>query len=79
MNYFEGEPTSFIGLPVRFVSGKLNGFEGIIKWACDNWCAVFINYDNKPMEVVEHYSVLMPLSEWKKSKSETELTLKGSK
>lgn len=79
MDYFNGEPKSFIGLPVRFVSGKLNGFEGIIKWACDNYCAVLINYDNQPMEVIESYLALIPISEWKKNKSETELTLKGAK
>lgn len=41
------------GSPVRFTSGRYNGFTGTIRWMGDSWAQIVILYDNRPAEVLE--------------------------
>ncbi len=66
-----------IGLAVRFIGGRYNGFEGTISWAGDTCCAVVVEYEGKRIEEVEGFDFLLPLSAWRAAKSATELQLKG--
>lgn len=70
--------STLIGLQVRFISGRYNGFEGLIHWAGNTCCSVVVRYENRPLEVVDDYGVITPLDEWKKERSAIELALKGS-
>lgn len=66
------------GLPVRFVGGKHNGWHGQLIKLCDSWCSIRVVYDNKPIEVVEEYRFLLPVSLWKAGKTEAELSLRDT-
>ena len=81
-NYFQpgDDPTKQdprINMPVRFVGGRHNGFEGYIHWAATTCCSVICTYEGKTFEVVEDFAFLLPLAVWQASKSGTELSLKG--
>jgi|GEM_PF-2690467 hypothetical protein len=66
------------GTPVRFIGGKLSGFQGVCTKACEVVYAVAIVFEGKPVEVVEEIQNLAPLAEWLAAKSETEKALKGN-
>lgn len=66
-----------VGLAVRFVGGKFNGFQGHIAKLCETVCSVSINFENRQCEIVEEMRFVVPLAKWKADKSETELNLRG--
>ena len=66
-----------VGLPVRVISGKYNGYEGSITKLCDSFSSIVIFFENRPYELVLETAALIPLAEWTAGKGETELKLRG--
>ena len=66
-----------VGLPVRFVSGKYNGFEGVIAKLGETFCSVVMLFENRPTEIVLSVAEITPLADWVAARNTTELALKG--
>ncbi len=64
------------GQEIRFIGGKYNGFNAQIRWVGETQAAAVIRIDGTPTEVVEETRHMQDLSEWKASKTATELALK---
>lgn len=70
-------PELSVGSPVRFTSGRYHGYEGILLKLCDAVCSVSVNYEGKPVELVDELHHLTALAAWRAGKSKEELALKG--
>lgn len=58
-------PKAHLGVAVKFIGGRYNGFHGTIMKACDQFCSVFIRQDGAPgggSEVVEEKIFLKALT-----------------
>jgi hypothetical protein len=66
-----------VGMPVRVIAGKYNGFEGTVAKLCDSFCSIIIIFENRQHELVLEAAALVPLEEWTAGKGETELKLRG--
>lgn len=66
-----------VGVAVRFVGGKYNGYQGHIAKLCDSVCRVTINFEGRPCEIVEELRFVEPLAKWRADKTATELNLRG--
>ena len=67
-----------IGLQVRVTGGKYNGFEGTVLKACETVGSIVVILENKAHELVVDLAHLTELTQWRASKSATELALKGA-
>jgi len=57
------DPAAVIGLSVRFTNGKNKGFQGVVHWAGEVCCSVVVVMDGRPVEFIEGYPCLTPISE----------------
>ena len=70
-------PELEIGMAVRFVGGKYNGYQGQITMLSDSFACVTVMHESKPVELVEDTRFLVCLKTWTTGKSKVELNLRG--
>lgn len=60
---------------IRFIGGKYNGYNGVVRLCGESSAQVIIRVANEPFEVIESTKFMQDFKEWKASKSATELAL----
>lgn len=67
------------GTAVRVIGGKYNGFEGHILWCGGSTCSITVTFEGKQHQLSPiGLNEVSPLSEWRKGKTDTELTIRGA-
>ncbi len=64
------------GQEIRFIGGRYNGFNAEVRWCGTTVASCIIRIDGNPTEVVESLEFMQDMTEWKNSKTTTELALK---